>query len=320
MQPASENKMKVPAIYIYVFSICTALCSAKSWAQSGPPASISATTSPAPRAIPEILQAISDHLQSDDPAVVTQAVGEIHELLQTRNQKNGNVFRSVWLKHLLDLQRYDDVADLSLPAILAAPSDTQFVEQVQGMKVQALLGEGKPADALFAAKQLFNIATLKGTADAIRAVCQCLNAVHPDDRNVLKQYRNEQINGAALNSTTAPVSASILAGVQIDPAAYQPAIRGITAEDFRSLTGQGNLMLLSGNTKDAWDVFERAYTMASDRDLPAASENLARCIKAQDGTIGRANAWILSIRPKAQMASARSAGADLPATQPTHQE
>jgi hypothetical protein len=43
-------------------------------------------------------------------------------------------------------------------------------------------------------------------------------------------------------------------------------------------------------------------------------------MKAQDGTIGRANAWVLSIRPKAQIASEHAIGSDVAATQASHKE
>jgi hypothetical protein len=46
-------------------------------------------------------------------------------------------------------------------------------------------------------------------------------------------------------------------------------------------------------------VFEHAYILATGADLRIATESIARCIKAEDGTIGRANAWVLPIRPSA---------------------
>jgi hypothetical protein len=39
------------------------------------------------------------------------------------------------------------------------------------------------------------------------------------------------------------------------------------------------------------------YALAG-ADLVEASESLARCLKAEDGTIGRANAYVMSLRPK----------------------
>jgi predicted RNA polymerase sigma factor len=68
-------------------------------------------------------------------------------------------------------------------------------------------------------------------------------------------------------------------------------------EDFISLTARGNLLLICGRTDEARSVFERAYALAPDAQLPAATESIARCMKAQDGSIGHANAWILSLHP-----------------------
>jgi tetratricopeptide (TPR) repeat protein len=279
-----------------------------------------ATTQPEARAIPEEINAISEELQGSDAAAVTQAVTQMHQLLQANTQKGGGVIRAVWVKRLQELQRYDDVLDLSLAAILASPADTANVEQLQSDRVQALLAAGRASEALVAARQLFNVSTLKGTADAIRTVCQCLNAVHPDDRNVLKRYRREQIEGAGPEFSSASTGPSSLSSVQIDPKPFEAAIRQITAEDYRSLTGEGNLMLLAGRANDAREVFERAYTLASDKDLAAASENLARCMKAQDGTIGRANAWVLSIRPRGQTASEHAMAGEVAATQASAKE
>jgi len=272
--------------------------------------------------VPDAVAQIADRLRSDDPKDQGEAVDQIREMLRTDQQHAVGLIRSSWLKRLMQLQRYDDVADLSLLTILASPADTYGVEQLQTYRVQAFLAAGKAPEALAAARQLFDVSTLKGTADAVRTVCECLNALHPGDRSLLRRYRQEQIDGSRTTSTPAAANPSslTLSAIQIDPTPYAPAIRAITAEDYRSLVGEGNLLLLAGNSKDAWDVFERAYTMASDKDLAAASENLARCMKAQDGTIGRANAFVLSIRPKAQLASDRSTAAALATTQASQKE
>jgi tetratricopeptide (TPR) repeat protein len=263
--------------------------------------------------MPEIIKEISEQLEIDDPAVIAQAVAQIHQLLQSNPQRGGSIIRPNWMKRLMELGRYDDVLDLSLSGILQSPANTTVVEQLQTERVQAFLATDRAPEALVGAKQLFNIATLKGTSDAIRTVCQCLDAVHPEDRDVLKRYRKEQIDGATPDAALAPAGPSSLSDVRIDPSPYQPAIRQITAEDYAALTGKGNLLLLAGDPKNAWEAFERAYTLAPVKELAAASENLARCMKAQDGTIGRANAWILSIRPKAQAASLGYTGAELAA-------
>ena len=59
----------------------------------------------------------------------------------------------------------------------------------------------------------------------------------------------------------------------------------------------GNLLLLADRASDAQPLFERAYSVAKTNVVAQASENVARCMRAEDGTIGRANNWVLSIRP-----------------------
>jgi hypothetical protein len=309
---------------LYLICCCAAMAPAIALAQSTPgsqaPSASSTARLSAASAIADATNAITEQLHSEDPAAVGRGIEQIRGLLQSSPAKVLNLLRTNWLRRLIELQRYDDVLSLSQLEILAAPADTASVEQLQTDEVTALLATGKGPEALVAAKQLFNVSTLRGTSDAIRLVSQCLNAVHPGDRNMLKRYRSEQVDGARLDFSTAAAAPVILSSVKIDPAPYEPAIQAITAEDYRSLTGRGNLLLLAGNTQDAWDVLEQAYTMASDKELAAASESLARCMKAQDGTIGRANGWVLSIRPKAQTASERTVVSSIAATQSSHKE
>lgn len=54
---------------------------------------------------------------------------------------------------------------------------------------------------------------------------------------------------------------------------------------------------MADKPKDAKGAFERAYAVAPDKQLAQATENIARAMKAEDGTIGRANSWILSLKP-----------------------
>jgi tetratricopeptide (TPR) repeat protein len=258
-----------------------------------------ATTRPAPRGTTEVVNAIFAQLGDQDVSVQAQGIEQIRAMLRSNPQRAVIGLRGGWIKRLMELQRYDDVVAIGLAGILAYPPEAASVEQIQKFRVQALLAEGKPSEALAASKQLFAIATLKGTADAVRTVCQCLDALHPDDRELLRRYREEQIEGAASRQSPTSNPVLILNDVQIDPEPYRAAINSPTAEDYKSLTGQGNLMLMAGEFDEAREVFDRAYTLAGDKDLPAATENLARCMKARDGTIGRANAWVLSIRPQA---------------------
>lgn len=267
----------------------------------------------APKPGPDpVIVAIGDGLKGDASAQ-DQAIAEIRELLRSQPQKAVGQLRGGWqgggwLKTMMDARRYAEVAEFSQQAIIGSASDVPAVEQLLSSRIQALLAANKSAEALAVAKQLFNFSSMKGTSSAILVVSQCLNAAHPDDREVLKRFRQEQIRGAQPPATTQPgenqeTAQTVLTQIALDSKPYDEAIRVLTAEDYRTLVTRGNLLLLAGRNTEAWETFERAYSLAGDKDLAPASENLARCMKAQDGAIGRANAWIASIRPKPQVSS-----------------
>ena len=79
--------------------------------------------------------------------------------------------------------------------------------------------------------------------------------------------------------------------MKVDGAPYAAAIQQYTGADYASLLRSGNLLLLAEQAKEAQPVFERACAVAGEKDLAAATESIARRMRAEDGAIGRANAW-----------------------------
>ena len=61
----------------------------------------------------------------------------------------------------------------------------------------------------------------------------------------------------------------------------------------------------------AGSALRRPIKAAPEKEQAKATENLARVMKAEDGTVGRANAFVLSLRPKPVAAAATG-----PQTQP----
>jgi hypothetical protein len=302
-----------------VLAITPCASSAQATQPSTPVATTRPTTAPDIATLRrDPVKVITAELQSADPAVITQAVSDINTILATNAGLISDQLRGDWIKRLVALRRFDDVSQLSLRGTIIYADRVDVIDQFQQMRTMSFLWAGKPTEALAAAKQYFDVASLQDTADSILFICRCLNSVYPDDRSVLKQYRLEQIRGAKAVAPMQPPdsSNSIMDKVQIDATPYAANIRGLTGEDYHSLFVKGNLLLLAGRTDEAWDVFERAYTEASPGDLPTASESLARCMRAQDGTIGRANAWILSIRPKPKPVATVVAPTTAPSTQP----
>ena len=259
---------------------------------------------------------INELFKQDEATTREQAVTLIRSMLQSDPPRAISQLCATWLKVLADTKRYEDLADLAQHCIEPCAAETATLDQLLIYRVQALLALNKNLEALPVAKQLFDVATMKGTSCAILTLGQCLNAAYPDDGEILKKFRREQVEGArAPAATTTPADAtasSVLAGIKLDPKPYDVAIRQLTALDYLTLVKRGNLMLLAGRNQEAWDTFELAYSLADGNNMVGPSENLARCMKAQDGSIGRANAWVVSIRPKPKAASLSDVKTDVP--------
>jgi len=252
-----------------------------------------------PKSESQIVAEINDQLNSKDPAQHKLAVEAIRARLATRGLSE---MRSQWLRVMMTNKQYQEVADLALEGILAAPWESHSLEGVLQMRIKSLLAMGKAEQALSESKSLFNVASMSGTGDVILIVAEAINAARTDDVKMFNLFREEQIAGATPPSTqptTAPVvrRCTVLDGIKVDAKVYNDALAKLTAEDAQGLMGRGNLLLMADRVKEARVVFERLYSLSSS-DLTEASEALARCMKAEDGTIGRANAWIMAIRPK----------------------
>jgi hypothetical protein len=244
-------------------------------------------------------------LGSDDAATRQQMIELIKERLATMPSRIADS-RPIIFKTLMTGKHYAEVVDLAWYSIVTVPHDTRGVELSQQQRVKALLALGKTEEALQGAKSLFNVASMTGTSDSILIVAECLNAARAKDKEIFNKFREEQMAGATsqVSGTPAQIAAakgarsSALDSIKVDSKPYDDALAKMTGEDYQSLMGRGNLLLMADHVKDARDVFERMYSLASASELVEASEALARLIRAEDGTIGRANAWVLSIRPK----------------------
>lgn len=203
-----------------------------------------------------------------------------------------------WGNALLRLKKYQETEDLALLCILQYASDGGTVEAMQAMRVKAAMGLGKPAEALVRARELFNLSSLQNTAAALATISECLEAAHPGDPAIVKQFKQEQMAGAGTQPTSQPAGGGVMASIKLDGAVYERKLKDYTKLDYGTLCAKGNLLLLSGRATEAREAFERAYEMAPENELQKATENIAKAIKAEDGTIGRANKFVLELRPK----------------------
>ncbi len=200
------------------------------------------------------------------------------------------------LEALADLGKFDDIENLLITGIKARSASTDIVSRLQAIRVRYLLRAKKYPEAMQQAKAYYNVVSMAGTADAILLMMETLRASSPNNFSTADQFKKEQMAGAELSDK--PVAQTVLAGIKINAAEFTDTIREQINENFNSMTARGNLLLLSDRAKEAQEAFERAYELSDDKQLAGASESLARTMRAQDGSIARANAFVLSLRPR----------------------
>ena len=212
-----------------------------------------------------------------------------------------------WLEALVNAKQYSAVEEFAILGTLAVAADTWRIEQLQKHRIEALLAENKPDEALHAAKALFNVCGMGFTKDALPLLVDSLKAAHPDDLSIVPKFKLQVL----ANAQEDPVERkrllakyggnSVMDSIAADPEPYKEAIeerKGLT--DYRGLYGTGNLLLMSGRINEAHEVFMKVYQIAPPGELKYASEGIAKLIKAEDGGLGKANQFVMSIRPKEQ--------------------
>jgi hypothetical protein len=238
--------------------------------------------------------ALAAKLASTDDAEKHEAIRRIRQLVADDPAAMAGVLQRTLLRPMIAARLYDEAADLALQGILAAPSSTSTVEALLTHRVRALLAAGKASEALAEAKSLFNVSTMAGTGQAILLVGEALRAAYPDDPDLARRFRAEQVTGASAMQKDR-VESAVLKDIQVNPR-YAAAVPPHAPEEYNALVARGNLLLLADRPDAAQVDFEVAYELADARALVPATENLARVIKATDGTINGANAFVRSLR------------------------
>lgn len=253
------------------------------------------------------IAAIAAQLKSSDPAEREAGISAVRQRLRTGGEKAAKDFIQSWQPALLETMQYDTAADLSLEAILVGASDLNTIAELQNRRVSMLLTLGRKGEALQAAKGLYNVCWMRKTPDAINLLDDVLIACDPDEGpKKATQLEEEQIAGAdaqpAEDSGAQTKPASILAEIHVDAGPYEKRLAQLERHgDYASLYARGNLLLLADRPQEAMKVFREAYSLAPKANLVAATEAMARAMKAEDGRTGRADAWILSLRPESQL-------------------
>jgi tetratricopeptide (TPR) repeat protein len=239
-----------------------------------------------------------------DPLRRKEAVQEIRASLARDPRGTVERLNSGWLEALCSSARHEEVTQLVIAGSVALPNDTWAVEQLHRHRVRALQDAGRHKEALAAGKSLFLVAGMGSVTHDLELLGTLLRRAHPDDPTIVHRFKLQQLAGAQeepgeRQTALARVDGkSILDSIPIDPKPYADAIQSRSGRsDYASLYGTGNLLLLSGRIPEAREAFQKAYDVAPPGEINYASEGLAKVLKAEDLAVGRANAFVKSIRP-----------------------
>lgn len=234
-------------------------------------------------------------LSSADPAQVKKAIDEIDDWAKGAvASRRADIFEM-----LVDTKHYDEAEDRAVKNILKTLANNWAIEHLQKMRVKSFLKQGKNTEALSAAKVYYNVCRFAETKDAISLVGLCLAAVHPDDKTIARRFKEQQVAAASATQPAEGVEESILASISTEPSPFDAAnVDGMVPTGYISYEAKGNLLLLVGRATDAKEAFDRAYDIASDQQIMGATENVARAIRAANGSVGPANAYLISVQQK----------------------
>jgi hypothetical protein len=215
---------------------------------------------------------ILGELQNTDPREQVAGVEMVREAASSRPMLLSDGLPK-WLGYLLELKDYQDVETFTAAAIDEKPQGMPAVSDEQRARVIALMAEGKFKEALPEAKSYFNVATLHESADAadlLREVCKRSGTAGPAD------------------------------AIVVDDAPYEQAIARLRdkKDSYGSLVGLGNLFLLADRPVEAQECFERGCVVsaANENHLQVSLEGVARAMRAEDGNVDRANAFLTAIQ------------------------
>jgi hypothetical protein len=210
---------------------------------------------------------------------------------------------------LIELKQYDLIRDMAAMA-LSDGRDSAGIDDAQAALLKMLLASGKFDQAVPAAKTYFNACALGQTSAATSLMAEALlNGPGQKDPAIVQRFKAQQAAGAqipAADSAPAPsagLGENILKSIPIDPAPYQAELDKLAAvaKNYDTLIQRGNLLLLQDKGADAVSLFQMAADISSDpKQASEAISGVARAMRARDGSVGNANAYILSLRQAAE--------------------
>ena len=223
------------------------------------------------------------------------ALALINKSLQDEPEVTADQIRRSIVTALTPVKKQREAASIIDKAIATAPGDSDILEGLLKQRLTLLNAAKDYAAGLACAKSLFNVSSMAHTSDAITLLDRQFLLPNMEDRTKVEQFRQEQTLGASPTAPGQPARTSaLMQAIKVDATPYEAGLAKMTDDSTaKAVTRHVLLLLVADKPKEALNTAKQALAIASDaKGLAAANELIARCYKAQDGTIGRANGWI----------------------------
>lgn len=199
------------------------------------------------------------------------------------------------VRSLMTQKRYDEALALTQRILITLPDTPYVVDRTLRARASIYTAMDKNAEALGELKRYYNCCPLEKTGDVIFLIDRQLAMADLTGKATLELFRKEQLDGAKVPADgQPPLKSTVLAGIKANPDAFEAAVKAHRTDKVGDYVRCACLLLLADKPDEAMRWAKRAYAEAkTQRDIQNASELIGRCMKAQDGTVGRANAWAL---------------------------
>jgi tetratricopeptide (TPR) repeat protein len=223
------------------------------------------------------------------------ALALLTKSLQDEPEVMANQIQHSLVAALTPVKKQREAAQIIDLAIAAGPADADVMEGLLKQRIVVLNALKQYPLALACGKSLFNCSAMAHTSDAITLLDRQFLLPNMDDRRQVEQFRQEQTAGAAPVLPGQPARPSpLMQAIKIDANPYNATLAQMTDDSTaKAITRHVLLLLVADKSKEALEAAKQVLAIAATpQEITAANELIARCYKAQDGTIGRANGWI----------------------------
>lgn len=240
---------------------------------------------------PELRERVTADLQSGNPNRIAAAVADVRraEVKRYRGKPSD-------IQLLIDSGNLAAADSICIEAIIANANNTTKVTAFVNERIRVQQKMRDFAAALSSAKAYYCICPLRLHDHAVNLVAECLELAWPEKKDLVVEFRRQQISGAfavkKAPSTHPAADISVLFSIKINSTPFLAALGKAKEQTYDQLVGKGNLSILCGDPVSARRLFEDAKDIAPSKQKEASLQNVARAIRASSLMIGPANEYL----------------------------